>query len=91
MSESKKFTQEEISQIQTLREANGVKVTEFGNIELEILLTKQKLDALHDIKEKSIEDYKKLQDQEKELVQVLNNKYGAGTVDLESGEFIPSK
>jgi len=31
-----------------------------------------------------------LQKQEQELVQKLNEKYGAGTVDLTNGEFIPS-
>ena len=32
----------------------------------------------------------KLQKEEGELVKGLNEKYGAGTVDLQSGEFIPA-
>jgi hypothetical protein len=34
-------------------------------------------------------DYVSLQEQEQELVKKLNEKYGAGQVDLTSGEFIP--
>ena len=90
MSENKKFTQEELDKIVKLREANTQKISEFGQIELEILLTNQRIEALKNAKTKLQDEYVGLQDQEKELVKELNNKYGAGTVDLESGEFIPS-
>jgi len=91
MSETQKFTPEEIKQVQDLRQANADKITEFGNIELDILLTNQRLDFLNETKEKSINGYKNLQQQEKELVENLNKKYGTGTIDLQTGEFIPSK
>ena len=65
-------------------------ITEFGQIELEILLTNQRLDSLQDAKEKLQEEYVAMQNQEKDLVDKLNEKYGAGQVDLESGEFIPA-
>ena len=90
MSENKKFTQEELDKNVKLREANTQKISEFGQIELEILLTNQRIEALKNAKTKLQDEYVGLQDQEKELVKELNNKYGAGTVDLESGEFIPS-
>ena len=90
MSENKKFTQDELAKIVELRESNSQKISEFGQVELEILLTNQRMDALQDAKAKLQEDYVGLQDKEKELVKELNDKYGSGTVDLESGEFIPS-
>ena len=90
MSENKKFTQDELAKIVELRESNSQKISEFGQVELEILLTNQRMDALQDAKAKLQDEYVGLQDKEKELVKELNNKYGAGTVDLESGEFIPS-
>ena len=46
---------------------------------------------LIDYKEKAQQEYTELQQQERDLVKTLNSKYGTGTVDLESGEFIPSK
>jgi hypothetical protein len=39
---------------------------------------------------KLFEDYNKLQVEEKELVESLNEKYGDGVLDLDSGKFIPS-
>ena len=90
MSEKQKFTEEELAKIVELREANAQKITEFGQVELEILLTNQRIEALKDAKNKLQEDYVGLQDKEQDLIKELNNKYGAGTVDISSGEFIPS-
>ena len=90
MSENKKFTQDELAKIVELRESNSQKISEFGQVELEILLTNQRMDALQDAKAKLQDEYVGLQDKEKELVKELNDKYGSGTVDLDSGEFIPS-
>ena len=90
MSENKKFTQDELAKIVELRESNSQKISEFGQVELEILLTNQRLSALANAKAKLQEEYVGLQDKEKELVKELNDKYGSGTVDLESGEFIPT-
>ena len=90
MSENKKFTQDELAKIVELRESNSQKISEFGQVELEILLTNQRMDALQDAKAKLQEEYVGLQDKEKELVKELNDKYGSGTVDLDSGEFIPT-
>ena len=90
MSENKKFTQDELAKIVELREANAQKITEFGQIELEILLANQRLEALKDAKDKMQEDYVGLQNKEESLIKELNDKYGAGTVDIASGEFIPA-
>ena len=91
MSETQKFTKEEIDQIQSLRETNAQKINEFGQIELELLLARQRYDAVTEAKTKLIEEYKNLQDEEQNFVQELNKKYGAGTVDIANGEFTPAK
>lgn len=91
MSEIKKFTPEELNEIKTLRDAYAAKVTEFGQIEVEILATKQREELLHKTKDNVQKEYKELQSKERSLVDNLNKKYGAGTVDLSNGEFIPSK
>ena len=89
MSETKKFTEAELKEITELRNANAQKINEFGQIELEILLTNQRLDVLAETKQNLKNQYIELQTKEKDLVTKLNEKYGTGTVDLESGEFIP--
>tara|TARA_R100000388_G_C7142292_1_gene110555 strand:- start:50 stop:325 length:276 start_codon:yes stop_codon:yes gene_type:complete len=90
MSENKKFTEDELAKIVELREINAQKITEFGQIELEILLANQRITALQDAKNKLQEEYVGLQAKENDLIKELNDKYGAGTVDLASGEFIPT-
>ena len=89
MAETKKFTEAELKEITELRNANAQKINEFGQIELEILLTNQRLEILEDTKADLKQQYIDLQTKEKELVASLNKKYGTGTVDLESGEFVP--
>ena len=91
MAKAIKFTEEELNQITELRESNGSKISEFGQIELELLLANQRIEALEDAKENLRTQYVELQDKERTLVQQLNEKYGAGQVDLSSGEFIPVK
>ena len=91
MSQPIKITQEELDQITELRDANQLKVAEFGQVELELLLVSQRMDSLDIAKKKLQEDYVELQNKERSLVQTLNEKYGAGQVDLSSGEFIPVK
>ena len=89
MSETKKFTEAELKEITELRNANAQKINEFGQIELEILLTNQRLDVLVDTKQNLEKQYVELQTKEKALVAKLNEKYGKGTVDINTGEFVP--
>ena len=91
MAEAIKFTEEELNQITELRESNGNKISEFGQIELELLLANQRIKTLENAKENLQTQYVELQNKERTLVQQLNEKYGAGQVDLSSGEFIPVK
>jgi len=91
MAKAIKFTEEELNQITELRESNGSKISEFGQIELELLLANQRIETLENAKENLRTQYVELQNKERTLVQQLNEKYGAGQVDLSSGEFIPVK
>lgn len=90
MAESIKFTAEELDKIKELRDKNQVKVQEFGRVEIELIIGKQTWDNLVKEKKKIETEYEQIQKEEKDLVEELNKKYGAGTVDLSSGEFTPS-
>ena len=90
MSNNKKFTTEEIDEIKDLRDKNNNLISEMGGLELEKLLLEKRLDSVHEAKEKVEKDFILLQETEKNLVEKLNEKYGAGTVDLRNGEFIPA-
>jgi hypothetical protein len=91
MSETQKFTKEELEQITELRNANASKINEFGQVELELLLANQRIEQLDAAKAELRKAYIALQNKERDLVKQLNQKYGTGTVDLDSGEFVPQK
>ena len=86
-----KFTKEELKQVTELRDASQAKVVEFGQLKLERILTENRLTQLDQLDEEAKNSYVELQKQEANLVEQLKEKYGAGTVDVESGEFVPAK
>ena len=91
MADPIKFTPKELQKITDLRDASQAKVIEFGQIKLDILLINQRLEQLKEIEATAEKSYVGLQNKEVELVNKLKEKYGVGTVDLSSGEFIPAK
>lgn len=91
MAESKKFTEQELKNIQDIREGFDRKVTEFGYVYLEHKNTRDRLEAIAIEEERLNKEYQELLEKEQELVKQLNEKYGTGTVDLTNGEFKPAK
>ena len=91
MSQPIKFTEDELKQITELRDQSQEKVIEFGQLKIDVMLTKQRLDNLAKAEEEAELNYKALQEKEVELVNTFKEKYGVGTVDLASGEFVPAK
>ena len=91
MSNAIKFTDDELKQITDLRDASQAKIVEFGQLKLDILLTNQRLSRLNEMETAAEKSYEDLQEKELKLVNDLKTKYGVGTVDIESGEFIPAK
>ena len=90
MSEVKKFSSEELQQLSELRKRYEAKILEFGQLELEIMLTDQHVEELKKAKVQVQSEYKDLQEEERKLLETLNMKYGSGTVDVATGEFTPN-
>ena len=86
-----KFTDEELQGIKSLQDNSSQIVLEFGQLELAIINNASELKMLEAEKVNLQERYVSLNEQERNLVQELNTKYGSGTVDIESGVFIPNK
>ena len=89
MSEIKKLTEEELGQIKDLQQQYNKFVFELGSVEAQlqnILATKTLIET-----EKSnvLEDIKKLGEREKEVINTLQAKYGAGSINPETGEITP--
>ena len=79
--ETKVLTQEEITNLKSVREKRIQLTENFGVIELRI----QEFNLQ---KETYKEEFKKLRQEEIKLGETLQQKYGDGSIDLEKGEFI---
>ena len=90
MSEQIKFTEEELSQIKQIQDNNTRIIFQLGETELELRLIEQRMQELNNIRNSIHADYAAMRNKERDLVQQLNTKYGAGQVDLESGVFVAS-
>ena len=91
MSDTKKFTDEELKEVQSLRDRMSKLVANFGELKLEQILHEQKANNIKKADEDLNNEYSNIQTKEMELVKVFNEKYGRGTLDLDSGTFTPAK
>jgi len=89
MSETKKLTQEELAQIQEMQTQYNKFVFELGSFEAQIQGILQQKILLEKEKDGIISDIKTLGEKERELVKVLQEKYGAGNIDPQTGEITP--
>ena len=89
MAETKKFTKEELKSITDIRNGNSRIISELGQVELQLFLINEDLEKLQEMKSTLQIQFKNLQTEEAELVGSLNEKYGIGTVDINTGEFVP--
>ena len=75
-----KLSQEEIDAIKNLQVSQQNLITQFGQLEYQMQLLELQKDKL-------VEVMGELQEQEVTIGKDLNEKYGNGTVDLETGMF----
>lgn len=61
----KKFTEKELTEIQSLRDEFINKIQQFGQIEIEILTATQHLDKLKNAKQSYMQEYEELQEKER--------------------------
>ena len=90
METTTKFTEEELKSIQEIQQEYQNKVVQLGQVELEKIFLKQRQESVEKLDESVKSDFAKLQDKERELVKGLNEKYGPGTLNPQTGEFTPA-
>ena len=89
MADEIKFTDEELKSLQDLSQNYQNIQTSFGQLRVQKILAEQQAEALEEAEVKMEADYKEMQDTERELVQQLNEKYGPGQLDPQTGVFTP--
>ena len=89
MADEIKFTEDELKSLGDLSQNYQNIQTSFGQLRVQKILAEQQAEALEEAEVKMEADYKEMQDKERELVQQLNEKYGPGQLDPQTGVFTP--
>jgi len=89
MSEIKKLTQEEINSIKGLQSEYNKIVFELGSVESQLVFIKKQTELLETEKAKIVVDMDTISKKEKTLIDNLQEKYGAGNINIETGEITP--
>lgn len=87
--ENLKLTQEEITSIKELQSQYNKAVFELGSVEAQLHYLLAQSKSLETEKNNILSDMNKIGEKEKELVDSLQEKYGAGNIDLATGEITP--
>ena len=85
------FTQEEVTKIQEFQQKVLTTNTRIGEIELLIHGLEQEFQELKNEKQSLIDGYTNLRQEEMELGAELKEKYGEGTYDINTNQFVPTK
>ena len=88
MAKTIKFTDEEVSQINTLRQNVANVFTRLGQLQIE---KKRRIDEIENLERSILDEHSKLIEEETNLFQGLNDKYGDGNYDPNTNEFTPSE
>ncbi len=88
--ESTKFTDEELQSLQELQNTYAIITTQFGQVRVGRINLERQLNALHEPEHNLEKDWETNRQVESDLVKSLNEKYGAGTLNPQTGEFTPN-
>jgi hypothetical protein len=91
MSETLKFTDDEVKEIRFLQNKFQEKLIKFGQIQLETIELEDRLLLLKNEQIRLKNEYLSLQKTEQELMDKLTDKYGEGSLNLKEGTFTPTK
>ena len=88
MSEIKKVTDDELNAIKDLGAKYNQISTALGQLRVQRLILNQQLEQVEKAEENLEKDYVSNQEKEQALVKNLNETYGTGTLNPQTGEFV---
>ena len=89
MANETKFSEEELKNINEVADGYSNLQTELGNLGVQRILVEERLQNINDREEQIRKEWKQNQVKEQDLVKILSEKYGPGTLDPKTGNFIP--
>ena len=90
MPEKKVLEKNEMQSIEKMGNQSTDLIFQFGQVEMETMITQKRLEELKTAKSELENRYAELQDKEQQVINDLTQKYGAGSLNVENGEFIAS-
>ena len=84
-----KFSEEELKELGELQQSYQEKQTLLGQLAVQKILIDQQLEAIDNRQAELEGEYADVQQTERDLVQKLNEKYGPGQLDPQTGVFTP--
>jgi len=86
-----KFTEEELQSLQDLQNGYQEKQANLGQLSVQRILLNQQVEAIEARQVELETEYEAVQQEERDIVQKLNEKYGPGQLDPQTGVFTPSQ
>ena len=83
------LTETELSSLRELREQYALLTTQFGQLKIETRLVEKELQRLSQLETQFEDQYDSIIESEVALVKQIEDSYGQGNVDLETGMFTP--
>ena len=83
------LTEAELNALKELRERYAMSTTQFGQLKIEKWLVENELERLDRLEEEFERQYDAIIESEVALVKQIEDAYGQGNVDLETGIFTP--
>ena len=90
MAKEIKFSEEELQSLNELSQGYQNIQAAFGQMKVQHILAEQQISSIEEAEVQMESDYSDLQEKERELVQQLNEKYGPGQLDPQTGVFTPA-
>jgi len=84
-----KVSEEEVKKIKALRGNYQELIVQVGQVELQISDVNETLQTLLDAKDKLFDKYNEIKKTERSHLDELNKKYGVGSLNVDTGLFIP--
>ena len=91
MSDNIKFSADEITKLKAIQEKYIEIQHRFGQTTIAKMGIEQQLTSLEKHESELKSKFKDIQSEESGFIDGITEKYGDGTLDIESGEFIPNK
>jgi len=85
------ISKEDLEQISSLRNKLATVVSDSGQLTLQVQLLQADIVELNEKLSEQTKLFKGLLEEEQTLIKGLSEKYGAGQINFETGEFTPEK